>query len=128
MKNVTSPQSYQPLGNRLAKKRYSVRVPIDIAARVEALCELHPDRSRSQLLCELLREGLQQTQRLWREAKPAPQEWLADHRQRVHLVSGPFAEFRGLSYKHHLAMERERTDGSDQSLPPVDEYLLADLD
>ena len=124
--NTTSHQRAKPEGERLARKRYSCRLPIDVAARLEALCELHPDKARSQLLSDLLRIGLEQTQRQWHAKVPSAPAWPPDVHRFVYLMTGPFAEFRGLSYKHHLALEKERSGDAVQPLPPESEYLLDD--
>lgn len=42
----------------LSEERYSVRLPLEDAARIEALAEMFPRRTREQLLAELLSVAL----------------------------------------------------------------------
>lgn len=107
---------------RLARKQYAFRLPLQLASRFEALCEMYPHKRRTELLGDLLGLGLAQLEQNWSRAGPA--EWHPDSRQPVYLVTGPFAEFRGLVRKHHMAIERELAGDEAEPLYPLDEYQL----
>jgi len=47
-----------------------------------------------------------------------------DSRQPIYLPRGPFAEFHGLIYKHHTALEREQAGDEPEPLYPLDDYQL----
>lgn len=113
-------------GMRLARKKYSFRLPIELASRLEALCEMHPQKTRTQLIGDLLDLGLVEAQRVWAGAGGGLTGFHPDTRQPVYLLTGPFAEFRGLTYKHHLSMERELGHDDPQVSYPVDDYTLGD--
>lgn len=113
---------------RLARKRYSCRLPLELASRLEALCEMHPQKTRSQLMGDLLGLGLAEVERAWSGAAAGPAEFHPDTRQPIYLLTGPFAEFHGLIHKHHLAMEHELAKEDPQASYPVDEYMLGDIE
>jgi hypothetical protein len=91
-----------------AAQRVSLRLPVPLAARLAALGEMHPGKSRSELLNDLLTLAITQVEHA------APQRGadmpLLPHAGTppVYLVSGPFPEFHHLVLKHHLRLERER--------------------
>lgn len=113
---------------RLARKRYSFKLPLELASRLEALCEMHPQKTRSQLIGDLLGLGLAEVERAWSQAATGLGGFHPDTRQPIYLLTGPFAEFHGLTYRHHLAMERELEKDEPQPMPPIDEYMLGDAE
>jgi hypothetical protein len=107
-------------------KRYSVELPLDLAARLEALFEMHPGTPRSHLMADLLRLGVAEVQRTHAGEDLAHGFALVDSRQPIYLLSGPFAEFHKLLYKHHLALERAKNK-EDASEPNTNAgYQLGD--
>lgn len=105
--------------------RYSLRLPVGVAARLAAWCELHPQRSRTELVAELLEAGLAEAERSLRQPAPAA-DGPADTRQPVYLPTGAFAEFHGLVQKHHLQLERERDHEAAAAPYPAVDYLLSE--
>ena len=109
--------------------RRSLRLPLGVAARLAAWCELHPQRSRGDLVAELLELGLTAAERsLPNEAhQTAPMgDGPGDTRQPVYLPTGAFAEFHGLVQKHHLELERERNHEDAAATYPAVDYLLSE--
>jgi hypothetical protein len=47
-----------PDNTRLTPKQFSFRLPIHIAAKVAALCEMYPQKSRTQIIADLLTSAL----------------------------------------------------------------------
>jgi hypothetical protein len=111
-------------GGMTQHRRYSLRLPLALAARLAAWCELHPQRSRSELVAELLASGLVVAERSL--APAAPLVGSADTRQPVYLPAGPFAEFHGLVHKHHLQLERELDHEAAGVPDPAVDYLLGE--
>ena len=111
---------------RLTGKRYACRLPLELASRLEALFEMHPQKTRSRVLADLLGLGLAEVERVGSAAAAEPPVPRPDTNQQVYLLSGPFAEFRGLTYKHHLALERALAGDDTQASNPADEYSLGD--
>ena len=90
----------------LPGKRYTCRLPLELAARLEALFEMHPQTPRSRLMADLLRLGVAEVQRTHAGHDLAQTLLQPDPQQPIYLLTGPFAAFHKLSYQHHLAMER----------------------
>lgn len=128
MTNQTrSPARQRPSGASLARKRYALRLPLALASRLEALCEMHPQAPRSQLIADLIGLGLAQVERRAQAEAPASAPpFYPDIRQPIYLLTGPFSEFHGLTYKHHLAMEREFDESDPHVLPGPGGYELGD--
>lgn len=113
---------------RLARKRYAFRLPLALASRLEALCEMHPQKTRTQLVGDLLSLGLAEVERVQSGAAAGLAEFQPDTRQPIYLLTGPFAAFHGLTHKHHLAMEHELAKDDMESPNPIDEYTLGDVE
>ena len=109
---------------RAASKRYSLRLPVGVAAPLEALCELHPARKRSQIIADLLALALERIAHSSPGAAGPQSGFQADVRQHVYLLSGPFAEFRGLVQKHHRSIERQLGNVREEDEMPTDNYSL----
>lgn len=120
------PDAERERGLRLVRKRYSCRLPLALASRLEALCEMHPQKTRAQLMGDLLGLGLTEVERASSGAAAEAAGFHPDTRQPIYLLTGPFAEFHGLIHKHHLAMEQELAKDDPQALYSVDDYTLGD--
>lgn len=95
-------------------KKYSITLPPSLASKIEALCEMHPHTTRTQMMIDLLKLGLMQVERAASHTTTAAAPYQPDTAQAIYLLNGPFDEFHGLIRKHHLAMEhtldREESD------------------
>ena len=129
---------------RLSRKKYTFQLPLDVAAQQEALCEMHADTRRAQVLADVLALGLAQVTQAHAKAHaqahsqaahqtpgagavPAVEGSAPDTKQAIYLLTGPFAEFHKLVRVHHLALEHEIA--GDEPIPPaVNNYRLVDLE
>jgi len=127
VKQSTNLSSAEPR-KRLARRKYSFRLPIEFASRLEALCEMHPQTTRVQLLRDLLGLGLAEVARTRSKLMTGPTEFQPDKKQPIYLLTGPFAEFRGLTRKHHLAMEHELAKDDSEPSSSIGEYALGDAE
>jgi len=125
-KSANSPNTRRAQGARLLRKKYTLRLPLALASRVEALCEMHPLSTRSQLIGDLLGLGLAEVERARADPNDASTSQVPDMHQPIYLLTGPFSEFHHLSYKHHLALEHALDKEDPPSMPPVDGYTLGD--
>lgn len=107
-----------------SRKRYTVGLPIQIASRLEALCELYPDKTRAEVMADVLGVGLAHMERAWSRSGSSPDSEPPDLGQSVYLLTGPFADFRGLTLKHHSVMARELAKEEPERIHPLDAYLL----
>lgn len=124
VKNLSSVGS----GLRLARKRYSFRLPLALASRLEALCEMHPQKKRAQLFSDLLGLGLAEVERVRTTGAVGLAEFQPDTKQPIYLLTGPFAEFHGLAHKHHLAMEHELAKDDAESYHLTGDYTLGGVE
>ena len=129
---------------RLSRKKYTFQLPLDVAAHLEALCEMHADTRRAQVLADVLALGLAQVTQAHAKAHaqahsqaahqtpgagavPAVEGSAPDTKQAIYLLTGPFTEFHKLVRVHHLALEHEIA--GDEPIPPaVNNYRLVDLE
>lgn len=112
----------------ITSKRYAIRLPISLAARIEALSELHPLKTSSELIADVLSLGFQkiENENKFHLHDTAP-VW-PNSMQPVYLLHGPFSEFHGLVRKHHLALEHEFPEDGNQREAKQDLYLLDNFD
>ncbi len=111
MSALSDPPSIRPPGapNRLpieVVRRCTLRLPVVVAARLEAWCEMHPQQSRAALISSLLAAGLAEAERSLPGERGPGAEPPSGGRAPVYLPTGPFAEFHGLVSKHHLQLEQ----------------------
>lgn len=111
---------------RIPRKKYTLSLPLALASRVEALCEMHPQTTRTQLIGDLLGLGLAEVERARSSPHDTATSQVPDVNQPVYLLTGPFSEFHHLSYKHHLALEQARDKKDSQAMQAVDGYTLGD--
>jgi hypothetical protein len=123
-KNISSAE----LDKRLARMKYSFRLPIEVASRIEALCEMHPQTTRVQLLRDLLGLGLAEVARTQSKLMVGSTEFQPDKQQPIYLLTGPFAEFHGLTRKHHLAMGHELAKDDAEPSSSIGQYTLGDIE
>jgi hypothetical protein len=48
-----------PDNTRLTAKQYSFRLPVHVAAKLAALCELYPNKTRTQIVGDLLATAIE---------------------------------------------------------------------
>lgn len=108
-----------PDNTRLTPKQYSFRLPIHVAAKIAALCEMYPQKSRTQIIADLLTSALDDLEQNLPMALGDPisgedehnERMLAEYEQREYVpyftVAGPRARFRWASNKHFEELEKE---------------------
>lgn len=108
-----------PDNTRLTPKQFSFRLPIHVAAKIAALCDMYPQKSRTQIIADLLTSALDELEQNLPEAIGfglSPEE---EHDERmvaqhlghdyapIFLLGGPRGEFRRLANQHFKALEQE---------------------
>lgn len=89
----------------LAKKTFSYRFPVHIAARLAALEEMFPEQSRSDIVIGILKEGL----KAFENAMPAPTLFHGDpDSDDYHDPYGPKITYKELTNKHYADLEKAR--------------------
>lgn len=108
-----------PDNTRLTPKQYSFRLPIHVAAKIAALCEMYPQKSRTQIIADLLTSALEELELNMPMAAGYPispeeehnERWLSnqigeDYVPLFHM-GGARGQFRQLANKHFEALEQE---------------------
>lgn len=108
-----------PDNTRLTPKQFSFRLPVHVAAKVAALCEMFPQKSRTQIIADLLTSALDELEQnlpmgvglpIDRESERI-ERMVADHNHEDYVplfyVGGARGKFRDLSNSHFIELERE---------------------
>lgn len=107
-----------PDNSRMTTKQYSFRLPVHVAAKLSALEELYPTKSRTQLVGDLLSTAITDVE----QALPstAGKLWGKDPEtgEKIYIAEGMAATYRTLANKHHEAIERELGNESPTLLFP----------
>ena len=122
-----------PDNTRLTPKQYSFRLPIHVAAKIAALCDMYPQKSRTQIIADLLTSALEELEQNMPMAvgyaisdeEEDNERWMADHIGETFVplfhMGGPRAKFRSLANEHFEEMEREL--GNEKPEPLYGEYV-----
>ena len=117
-----------PDNTRLTPKQFSFRLPVHVAAKVAALCEMYPQKSRTQIIADLLTSALDELeQNLPAElgCGPSPEDEYYDRKvaeqageeyEPCYQIGGPRGRFRSLSNEHFIELEKELGNDNPQPL------------
>lgn len=96
-----------PDSARLTPQPLALRLPLHVAARLQALCDLYPHKSQNEIVADLLAAALAETELGFPPVKGAlmGQDEVSG-RMRFEDV-GPLATYRRLANDYYLAMEKE---------------------
>lgn len=98
-----------PDNSRLTSKQYSFRLPVHVAAKISALEEMYPNRTRTEIVGDLLSSALAEVERSFPSV--AGESWEGrenpDTGAPLFYDVGPGARFRSLANRHFQAIERE---------------------
>jgi hypothetical protein len=96
-----------PDNSRVTSRQYSFRLPVHVAAKVEALCEIYPTRTRTQIVGDLLASALQAVEQSFPLAKGKEICRDEDSGEMLYEDAGVGARFRKLANKHYIDIEKE---------------------
>lgn len=125
-----------PDNTRLTPKQFSFRLPIHVAAKVAALCEMFPQKSRTQIIADLLTSALDELEQNLPEAVGYPisdedednERMAADHLGHDYIplfhLGGPRGTFRRLANQHFADLEREL--GNEKPEPLFGEFIVTE--
>jgi hypothetical protein len=94
-----------PDNSRLTRKQQSFRLPVQVAAKIEALCELFPNKTKTQIVGDLLATALEEL--MPGLSEPGRQLYEDPEHGPICEEVGPVLEFRRLANKHYKELERE---------------------
>jgi hypothetical protein len=106
-----------PDNTRLTSKQFSFRLPVHIAAKIAALCDMYPTKNRTQIVADLLTGALDQLEKSLPEGLGHPVEnqhdfeqiaaHLGEEYEPVYYLGGARGRFRDLANEHYEQLEKE---------------------
>lgn len=96
-----------PDNSRLTAKQFSFRLPVHVAAKLAALEEMYPGRTRTQLVGDLLAAAVAEVEQSFPIVHGASMGLHPDTHEEVFEEVGPRSSYRELANKHYAAIEKE---------------------
>ena len=96
-----------PDNSRLTAKQSSFRLPVHVAAKLSALAEIYPQKTKTQLVADLLSAALAEMET---ELPHYPGERFSDVEEDgepLYIAEGPAGQFRSLTNKYYKELEKE---------------------
>lgn len=106
-----------PDNSRLTAKQQSFRLPVHVAAKLAALCELYPNKTRTQLVGDLLSAALADMQKGLPSFKGAYFD-MDENGEKLYEATGPLAQYRVRANKHFEELEKELGNEAPEPLFP----------
>jgi len=105
-----------PDNTRLTSKQYSFRLPVHVAAKIAALCEMYPSRTKTEIVGDLLSTAIDEflAGLPYIEGGCIGKDSMTG--EEIHLDAGPEAMFWKLADKHYREIEREMGNENPPSL------------
>ncbi len=97
-----------PDNSKLTPKQISLRLPIHVAAKIQALCDMYPQKSRTEIIGDLLTtslEDLQNSLPVHEGGEEVGYDPVAQ--EPVYDQYGPLIDFKKLSTKYQQELEEE---------------------
>lgn len=106
----------QPDNSRLTSKQFSFRLPVHVAAKIAALCDMYPQKTRTEIVGDLLSTSIEDLVsgmpfvdgKIIGIDDETGEEFCED--------IGPGSQFWTLADKHYKALEREMGNKNPSSL------------
>jgi len=95
-----------PDNTRLTAKQTSIRLPVHVASRINALCDMYPNKSRTEIISDLLSMALKEIESAFPEHK-GKQIGETDEGQPYYEDTGPNSEYVKYANKHYSLLEKE---------------------
>lgn len=118
-----------PDNTRLTSKQFSFRLPVHVAAKISALCEMYPQRTRTEIVGDLLATALEGVVAGFPQEKGEPFHKDQDTGEIFYKDIGPRLEFYSLANKHYHELEKETGNDAPTNLysgePAVSESELS---
>ena len=96
-----------PDNSRVTSRQYSFRLPVHVAAKIEALCVMYSTRTRTEIVGDLLAAALQEVEHSFPSVKG--KEWGEDPDtgETIYEDLGPTARFWKIANRHYIEIEKE---------------------
>ena len=100
-----------PDHTRLTAKQYTIRLPIPVAAQISALCDLYPNKNRTELIGDLLASALDVVKDTLPYSQSDEVIGLDEKDEPVYRIYGPQQKFYELTRKYTNELEAELAQG-----------------
>lgn len=90
---------------RLCAKQFSIRLPVHVAARVAALCDMYPSKTKTDIISDLLAtalDNIEESLPMYKDSMPIEIEG-----EMVYPNIGPRVHFHHYSNDHYKELEKE---------------------
>ena len=124
-----------PDNSRLTTKQFSFRLPVHIGAKIAALCEMYPQKNRTQIVADLLTAALDDLEKNLPQAPGKPvaardndeiARQIGQPGQKLFYLGGARGRFQGLANKHYQELEAEL--GNETPLPLFQNIVGSETD
>ena len=105
-----------PDNSRLTSKQFSFRLPVHVAAKIAALCDLYPQKNRTEIVGDLLATAIDDLVKGMPYIQGKSLGFNDEIGEEVFEDIGPRSRFWDLADKHYKALEREMGNKSPPSL------------
>ena len=104
-----------PDNTRLTAKQSSFRLPVHVAAKIAALGEMYPQKTKTQIVGDLLAAALAEVEK---GLPTFPGKFFDkdEDGEEMFEATGPAQEFRTLTDKHYVELEKELGNESPKPL------------
>ena len=96
-----------PDNSRLTAKQASFRLPVHVAAKIAALCEMYPQKTKTQIVGDLLSAALAELERELPSFFTNRSIGRDENGDELFELEGPAQTFRDLANKHYLELEKD---------------------
>jgi hypothetical protein len=127
-----------PDNSRLTTKQFSFRLPVHIAAKIAALCEMYPQKNRTHIVADLLTSALDELEKNMPESLGNPIDESIQHdidenaaieggkSENYYHLAGVRARFRNAANRHYSELEKEL--GNENPTPLFQELWVTKSD
>lgn len=95
-----------PDNSRVTSKQYSFRLPVHVAAKLAALCEMYPHKTRTEIVGDLLSTSIEDVIKSIPVYEGEIIHILPDGEE-IRAEIGPRVDFWQIADKHYQALEKE---------------------
>ena len=105
-----------PDNSRLTSKQYSFRLPVHVAAKIQALCDMYPQKTRTEIVGDLLATAIDDLINGMPSVQGKAVDYDEETEAEIYEDIGPRSKFWELADKHYKANEREMGNKNPPSL------------
>jgi predicted DNA-binding protein len=105
----------QPDLSRLTPKQISIRLPLEVSAKISALSDLYPRKAKTEIIGDLLASALDQMEKALPTDDVEPLGFHPETKEPIFPSSGVQLRYRNLTEKYLAELEKEL--GVHQAVP-----------